>query len=142
MLGEVERMLRAGQGVTLRAKGNSMLPFIRGDRDSVELQPADEVSDGDVVLACLSGAAYVLHRVIAIDGDNVTLMGDGNVSGTELCLKKDVSGVVTRIICDGKIVDCHSRGYRVKVRIWRWLLPLRRYMLYLYCHIILKNTVK
>lgn len=50
---EVSRMLQGGNSVTLRAKGNSMLPFIMEERDTVVLQKAEAFAVGSVVLACL-----------------------------------------------------------------------------------------
>ena len=35
LMGEVERLLSQGTAVTIMTKGNSMLPFIVGERDSV-----------------------------------------------------------------------------------------------------------
>ena len=96
LLGEVSEMLSEGRTVIIPTKGRSMLPFIRGDRDSGKLRRKDDVSVGDVVLARLPGERYVLHRVIRIDGEDVTLMGDGNIVGTESCRKEDVSGTVIR----------------------------------------------
>lgn len=45
-------MLQSGNSVTLRAKGNSMLPFIMEERDTVVLQKAEAFAVGSVVLAC------------------------------------------------------------------------------------------
>lgn len=122
LLGAVEQMLDEGREVVITPKGNSMLPFIRGDRDSVRLQKKDSLEIGDIVLVNL-GNRYILHRIIAIDGDNVTLMGDGNVKGTESCRKENVCGTVTGIQRDGKM---RNPG---KGRLWGRLLPVRRYLL-------------
>ncbi len=122
LLGAVEQMLDEGREVVITPKGNSMLPFIRGDRDSVRLQKKDSLEIGDIVLVNL-GNRYILHRIIAIDGDNVTLMGDGNVKGTEACRRESVCGTVTGIQRDGKM---RNPG---KGRLWGRLLPVRRYLL-------------
>ena len=102
-----------------------MLPFIRGGRDSVVLQKKESVEVGDIVLIRLPGR-YVLHRVIALDGDKVTLMGDGNIAGTEECTRADIMGTAIEI----------GRGNRAvkpgKGRIWRALKPFRRYILAIY----------
>lgn len=124
LLGEVTNLLSEGQEVIILTKGNSMLPFLRSEKDSVALRKKDSVEVGDVVLAHLGGGRYVLHRIFAIDGDNVTLMGDGNVRGQEFCKKEDISGTVVRFI---------KKNGREKVpgkaRIWKTLLPVRRYLL-------------
>ena len=104
----------------------SMHPFIRGGKDSVRLKKMPSVEVGDIILVRLPGPRYVLHRVIEIDGDNVTLMGDGNIAGTESCKKDDVLGTVTTIIKKGKEI-VPGKG-----RFWRFLKPIRRYILAIY----------
>ena len=39
LMGEVERVIAEGKSVRLPVRGRSMLPFIVGGRDSVELHP-------------------------------------------------------------------------------------------------------
>ena len=51
LLEEVRRLLMKGNNVTIRAKGNSMLPFITGGKDRVTLAPAKELRTGDIVVA-------------------------------------------------------------------------------------------
>ena len=68
---EVSQMLQSGNSVTLRAKGNSMLPFIMEERDTVVLQKVEAFAVGSVVLACLPGNRYVLHRVYRIKGEHI-----------------------------------------------------------------------
>ena len=126
VLGEVSRLLHEGREVVMTPKGNSMRPFIRGEVDNVRLQPIGVLKVGDIVLARFNGR-YVLHRIIAIEGDQVTMMGDGNLQGVEEVLKSDVAGVVVEIITpEGK------RRKPSSGRIWRKLLPLRKYLLKIY----------
>ena len=137
LLGEVTSMLNEGRKVILLTRGNSMLPFIRGDRDSVELERLDTLAVGDIVLAHLADKRYVLHRVLGIEGDNITLMGDGNIIGTESCLRADICGTATKIIRpDGREKDCRSPKAMRRARLWRRLRPVRRYILAIYRRII------
>lgn len=137
LLKEIGNILSGGQDVELLTKGNSMNPFIRGEIDSVILRkmPLGNLRAGDIVLARISNDTYVLHRVIHIDGDRITLMGDGNVSGQEHCTTNDILGTVTDIVRpDGRQ---HKPGRAV---IWRKFgyLP-RRVLLAFYRRIILRN---
>lgn len=131
LLGEVTSLLAEGQEVVLLTKGGSMMPFLRSERDSVALRKLEKVEVGDIVLAHLGGGRYVLHRIIAIDGENVTLMGDGNLKGTESCLKSDISGTVVRILKASGKEYVPGKG-----RWWRALKPFRRYILGVYRRII------
>lgn len=133
LLGEVKRMLAEGREVVIPTKGNSMLPFIHGTRDSVRLRKLDTLDVGDIVLAEIREGVYVLHRIFGIDGDKVTLMGDGNRLGVEHCLRENVAGTAIGILKKGvKEVDCRSPKALRRARIWRKILPLRRIILAFY----------
>lgn len=86
------RLVSEGVSVTLPVNGQSMLPFIVGGHESVILQKPTELKVGDVVLAWADNYRYVVHRIISISGDDVTLMGDGNLVGSERCTVADVKG--------------------------------------------------
>lgn len=127
---EIDRMLQNGHSVTMRAKGNSMFPFIRSERDSVVLQKMKNMAVGSIVLARLQNGSYVLHRVYRLEKEEMVLMGDGNLCATEHCRRNEVVGVVVKIIRDGRYVDCTSRKELLKAWMWRKLLPVRRALLF------------
>lgn len=138
LLGEVKSLLAEGKEVVIPTKGNSMLPFIRGTRDSVSLRKLGTLEVGDIVLAEIREGTYVLHRVIGLEDDMVTLMGDGNRRGVETCLRKDIAGTALMVLKDGvKEVDCRSPKALRRARMWRRLLPLRRIILGFYRRLFL-----
>lgn len=131
LLGEVAAVLAEGREAVITPTGQSMLPFIRGGSDRVVLRRLDTLSVGDIVLAHI-GDRYLMHRIIALDGDAVTLMGDGNLRGTEHCSRGEIIGTVVEILRpDGR---SHKPGTG---RTWRALRPLRRYILFIYKHLFL-----
>lgn len=132
LIPEVERLVNEGICVTMRVKGNSMLPFIRGDRDSVELRKAKPLRVKSIVLARLADGSYVVHRIVKLSGDDVVLMGDGNLWGREHCKRTDVVAEVTQILRNGKTISCSCRSERAKASIWMMLLSMRRYLLAIY----------
>ena len=122
-----------GVSVTLPVNGNSMLPFIIGGKESVILQQPESPDVGDVVLAWVDGCRYVVHRIVRIDGERVTLMGDGNLVGTEHCLLNDIKARVTHVVsADNKERDLHNRWRMHAAKLWYWLRPLRRVLLAIY----------
>lgn len=129
---EVAKLVSDGGCVTLKTKGNSMLPFIRGERDSVVLVKAKDIKLYDIVLALVNENQYVLHRVVDINGDKLTLMGDGNLKGCEVCSVENVIATAIEIIGGGKRYSCQSEQHFRKARIWKMLLPIRRYLLAIY----------
>lgn len=132
LLPEVEQLLKEGIEVTLKVKGNSMLPFIEGERDSVVLTKTNNPQKGDVVLARLDNGSYVLHRIVAIRSDEFILMGDGNLRGTECCCKSHISGKVVKIYRDGRFIEMDSCFKHSQYSIWYRLRAFRRYLLAVY----------
>ena len=126
LLGEVARLLGEGREVVMTPKGRSMLPFIRGEVDRIKLQQPEGLKVGDIVLAYF-GNRYVLHRIVAINGDEITLMGDGNLKDVEQGERKDVVGVVVEIITPD---NRHRKPG--KAWLWRHTLFLRKYLLKVY----------
>lgn len=124
----VRKMLAEGHTVTLRVKGESIRPFQDSGRDKVVLAPDCQVKRGDMVLAEISQEQFVLHRVVKINGNRLTLMGDGNLVGTETCSLIDVIGTVQSIIRNNKTITPR----KIYAQIWMALKPIRRYLLAIY----------
>lgn len=137
ILQEATRLAKEGVSVTLPVKGNSMLPFIIGGKESVILQKPENPKVGDVVLAWVDGCRYVVHRIIRIEGDNVVLMGDGNIIGTEHCTLKDICAIATHVVsADGKQHYIYNR-WRVRAsKLWWYIRPVRRYILAIYRRVV------
>ena len=130
---EAIRLVREGVGVTLPVDGQSMLPFIIGGKESVILQRPGLIDVGDVVLAWVENRRYVVHRIIQIDDDCVTLMGDGNLMGTEHCLLSDIKARVTHVVdAKERTHDINNRWRKLAAKMWFWLRPMRRYLLAIY----------
>lgn len=141
LIPNIEKMLAEGHKVVMKVKGCSMLPFIRGDRDSVLLAPPQTamIKPGAIALARIVTDQYVLHRIIHIDSTKqvVTLMGDGNLKGVERCSINDVLGIAVKVIHPNeKGYDLGSKNELRYARVWAKLLPIRRYLLAIYKRII------
>ena len=126
LLGEVARLLGEGREVVMTPKGRSMLPFIRGEVDRIKLRQPDKLSVGDIVLAYF-GNRYILHRIVAINGEEFILMGDGNLKDTEQGNRSNVIGKVVEIIT----TDDRQHKPR-KAWLWRHTLFFRKYLLKIY----------
>lgn len=138
-LPEVVKLLDEGHTVTLRLKGYSMRPFLENGRDKALLIKATTIRKGDAVLAEVSKGVFVLHRIVKIKGDDVTLRGDGNL-GVERCKKSDVKGFVIGFYRKGRttIDKTNHPKWLIYSFVWTSLLPLRRYLLAFYRRIWLK----
>ena len=130
---EAIRLVDEGVSVTLPVNGNSMLPFIIGGKESVILQKPELPKVGDVVLAWADGYRYVVHRITRINGDRVTLMGDGNLAGTEHCTLNDINAIATHVVdAKERTHYLYNRWRKSAAKIWFRLRPMRRYLLAIY----------
>lgn len=130
---EASRLVRDGVCVTLPVNGQSMLPFIIGGKESVILQKPENLKVGHVVLAWVDGNHFVVHRIKAIDGTNVTLTGDGNLGGLEHCQLSDVRALATHVVdTKGRKHDLYTKWRMRGLNIWNKIFPLRRYILGVY----------
>lgn len=138
LIPELARLIAEGKEVRFTPSGVSMRPFIEGDRDSVILTALNTPPRrGDILLAQVStlcgNTTYVLHRLIRIENETYILQGDGNLAGEERCALGDIIGRVTRIENPAGRRKMLTRG-----RVWYALRPVRKWLLKIYRHTMLK----
>ena len=132
-----------GKTITLPLRGRSMRPFLEDGRDKALLTVATNVQVGDAVLAEISPRHYVLHRIVCIDGDQVTLRGDGNLSD-EHCTLGDVKATALGFFRKGRTKLDSTQGRKWRIYSWWWprLYPIRRYLLFILHPHIPHNPLK
>ena len=107
-----------------RTRGVSMEPMLRQNRDLVVIRvPSSRLRKFDVALY-RRGRNYVLHRVIKVCDGHYLIRGD-NTYAVETVPDSAVIGVLTGFQRKGKEHEVSERGYRLYVRIWHVLYPLR-----------------
>jgi len=139
LLPEIVKMLNEGHTVTLRLRGFSMRPFLEDNRDKALLVKARNIQVGEPVLAEIDPGHFVLHRIVKIDGNNVTLRGDGNL-GDEHCTIDGVKGLAVGFYRKGRTTLDRTNGWKWRTysAIWMALYPVRRYLLAAYRRIWLR----
>jgi len=132
-LPEVVKLMDEGHTITLRLKGFSMRPFLEDNRDKALIAKAENIRVGDAVLAEIDPKHFVLHRIIAIWDNKVTLRGDGNLS-EEYCKAEDVKGVVVGFYRKGRTKIDRTDGMKWCIYSFFWMkfYPARRYLLAIY----------
>ena len=118
---EITNRIAEGERVRMRAKGNSMLPFIRDGKDEVVLEKPNKQSfqKGRLLLVQLADKRYVLHRVEKIENNTIILRGDGNLSILETCTVDDVIAEAIAVMRGGKEIEVGS----FKWKLYRYLWP-------------------
>ena len=96
----VKPYLKEGYKLNMVPKGTSMLPTIHDNTDVVTIMAPRQVKVGDIVLAELEKGHYVMHRIVDINRENVTLKGDHNTS-TEQTTKSHIVAQVVDILRNG-----------------------------------------
>mgnify|MGYP001236593489 CR=1 FL=1 len=131
---EVAERVTEGARVRIRARGNSMLPFIRDGKDDIILEKPNTRSfqKGRLLLAKLQDDRYVLHRVKKIKGNNILLRGDGNLNIYENCTSGNIIAEATEIIRNGKSITTNTLRWKLYSFLWPGNLFLRRVALALY----------
>lgn len=131
---EVERFIKEGRTVIFPVKGTSMLPFIIGSRDKVEFHPVEgDLHPGDIIMARVEGGYPVVHRIVNITADRITLSGDGNLGFKEYCAPSQVIAQGLYVITPkGHRKSLNSPAAIKKWKIWMALLPIRRILLKLF----------
>ena len=136
ILTEAIRLVQEGVSVAFPVNGRSMLPFIIGGRDNVVLSKPTQIKVGDIVLA-QTDHGHVIHRIVAVKDERITLMGDGNLAQREHCDRDHVFARVTHIVkANRKKRSVDSLSARSAAKIWLLMLPFRRYLLAIYRRIV------
>lgn len=125
---EVVNRISEGERVRIRAKGNSMLPFIRDAKDEIILEKPNKQSfqKGRLLLVRLKDGRYLLHRVKKIDDTHILLHGDGNLTILETCTTEDVIAEATVVIRNGKMIIKGSFRWNLYRYLWPRNSFLRR----------------
>lgn len=130
LLPVIEETLASGGTVKLPITGTSMLPLLVAGRDTVTLSPVTgDLQKFDIPFYRRRDGAFVLHRIVACTADNTyTLCGDNQWVLEEGVRAAQIIGVVSAITRNGKTFSADSQKYKRYVRIWHWLLPVRKYI--------------
>ena len=111
-------------------KGTSMMPLLRENRDLMVIRKrgAGRFQKYDAVLFRRHNGDYVLHRILRVNPDSYWIVGDNCISG-ETVAEEQIMGILTEIVRDGRTIHVTDKGYRIFVRVWCALFPLRSFRL-------------
>lgn len=122
----VRDLLLEGESVRITVQGQSMLPFFRSG-STILLRPICEEDFRPLtVVMADAGDHFVVHRILRVEGDRVTLLGDGNLIGTETMSREKVYGVVDCSRLHRALAWCWVKGRRLRripLAIFRRIFP-------------------
>ncbi|MEG2865709.1 MAG: S24/S26 family peptidase [Mucinivorans sp.] len=128
-LDEIESRLAANQEVTILIRGWSMRPMLFNLRHHAIICPIQKpLATGDVVVFKYKNR-FLIHRIIQIQGENLTIQGDGVPFATEKVTRQDVIGVMREAITPrGKHIKCDSKPWIRKSKRWAAVNPNVKYI--------------
>ena len=109
----IKETLHSSLPFVLSVTGTSMRPTLRSKGDKVELLSKElrAVKKGEIIFFERENGTCVLHRVLKVNGDILTVNGDAQ-AWTETLDISQVVGVANRLCRKEKWVSCDSFLYK------------------------------
>lgn len=119
-----EELAKSGKIVVTNV-GVSMRPLIKQGRDIMIITKAEgRLNKYDVPLY-RRGEQYVLHRVVEVRENDYVILGDNCIAKEYGITDDQILGVMTSLVRGGKEIDLNGNGYKLYVRVWCALAPVR-----------------
>lgn len=129
-LPRIAALLQEGLPCRLVVTGNSMFPFLRHKQDAVFLVPAEGgIQVGDILFYLRGPETPILHRVHRLNSDGLLILCGDAQTGLEPVRREQVLAKVSHVERGGKVISCGAWHLRTAVTLWRWLHPIRPYLL-------------
>lgn len=125
----IKETIASGRSIHFSVTGDSMFPLFANRRDSVTVSPVDCVKKYDIVLHRRAEGTYIMHRVIGIKGDVLTIAGDNENEKEKNVPKDAVIAKVTSFVRKGRTYTMNEWDYRIYSHIWLWIFPVRLHIL-------------
>ncbi len=123
----IEEYLRQNGTLIYSNVGVSMLPLLRQGKDLfvVQEKKTARCKKGDIVLYKRQPDQYVLHRVIKVCKKDYVILGDNCIRKEYGITDKDILGVMTEIIRNGKRHSLNEPVYLFYSFLWTHTAFLR-----------------
>ncbi|MBP3384047.1 MAG: S24/S26 family peptidase [Firmicutes bacterium] len=122
--------------VPLVISGSSMSPFLAHSRDTVYLSRADRpLKRGDMILYQRDSGGYVLHRILSVEKDSFTLLGDAQTLPEPGIRPEQVRAYVKAVCRKGKLLQKGSFWWEFFEKVWIRMVPVRPVIIKIYAGI-------
>jgi hypothetical protein len=115
--------------VELPITGTSMLPLLVWGRDTVLLTKCENPQKYDIIFYRRDDGAFVLHRIVGKNENGFILCGDNQVKKEYGITEKHIIAVVKNITRKGKTFNVNKFSYKIYVKLWTLILPIRNLFL-------------
>lgn len=125
----IKEKIENGGTVQLPITGTSMLPLLVWGRDTVELIKCENPQKYDIIFYRRDDGHFVLHRIVGKDEKGLVLCGDNQVKKEYGITEKHIIAVVKSFTRKGKTFSVNKFSYKLYVKLWTMILPLRNLIL-------------
>jgi len=116
----IRESLSQGHEVTFSPRGTSMLPLLKGGRDTVTLiSPTGKLKKYDIPLYQRKNGQYVLHRVVRV-GDTYTCIGDNQFVYEKGIEQGQIIGVCSSFVRKGRKISADAPSHRLYAIFWHY----------------------
>lgn len=99
--------------------GVSMMPLLRQHRDVMIIErPNGRLKKYDCPLYKTRSGKYILHRIIKVRENDYVICGDNCVTFERGVTDKQILGVLTGVIRDGKTITMDNKLYKLYYHLW------------------------
>lgn len=126
-----EEMLDKNGYLIYNNVGISMMPLLRQGKDVLEIRKKglERCQKYDVALYKV-GDRYILHRIIKVREKDYVIVGDNCFRKEYGVTDKQILGVLTGIVRNGKHISVTDKKYLCYVHLWCDFYPIRAVILY------------
>lgn len=125
----IKEKLQNGGTVQIPITGTSMNPLLYWGRDSVELIKCENPQKYDIVFYRRDNGQFVLHRIVGKNDKGFILCGDNQVKKEYGITENHIIAVVKSITRKGKTFTVDKVSYKLYVKLWTLILPIRNLFL-------------
>lgn len=123
---QIEDVLREEGLFVSTTVGVSMYPMLRNRRDTIIVRPYEgRLKKYDVPLY-KRNSDYILHRIVEVRPDSYVICGDNCERKEYDITDAQILGVLTGFYRGSKQVNMEGWPYRLYVRVWCFLFPIRK----------------
>lgn len=124
----IKEKIEEGGMATFTPKGNSMLPMLRNNRDTVTLaKPSFPLKKYELPLFVRKNGQYVLHRVVGTSQGKYVMRGDNQFVNEYGIEEEQIIGIVTSFTRKGKKYSSDTFSYQIYCRVWVASVRIRYY---------------
>lgn len=125
----IKEKLQNGGTVQIPITGTSMNPLLYWGRDSVELIKCENPQKYDIIFYRRDNGQFVLHRIVGKNDKGFILCGDNQVKKEYGITENHIIAVVKSITRKGKTFTVDKVSYKLYVKLWTLILPIRNLFL-------------